>query len=687
MPTSPTLAALLRPRGAFARLCSDLWRATPGAEAEAVLASSTRLLLRALFLRAAAGRGLLPGGAPAHGLTWAQLGALSEQVARGELAPGAGAPGGIFDGPAPPGADRLDDALLGAVLGQPDDGALPARLLGDVYEELAGRRLVRRGDAVTLAGGGAARGAGGVYYTPQPIVDEIIEAALARTARELVAAGESVLALRVCDPAMGSGHFLAAAAHLLAGILAEAEGDAPYTAAHLRAVAERCLFGVDLSPVAADLARLCLWLECSAPGAPLRLPVGHLRAGESLLGVAWEREFDVVIGNPPWGAAPPADRELLRRRYRSGAGETERATLFLELALQICRPGGRLGLVTPNTWLTLVRQARLRRLLLDAAQIELLSEHRAGAFSAAPSIVPLVVVLRVGGSGAGLVRRHGAERPAAQAAWRRAPGAAIDLRIGDQERRVLAQIDACSAPLGDVARVAYGVKTGGNRANLAAARLSDEYVPALTGSGEVRRHAISWRGGFLRYGPHLAGYRSAPIAVPKLVVQYIRGLSLPQRLVAAVDEAGAYYPLNNFSYITGAGPYDLFFLCALLCSSLMNRVFAARYHDYNIKPAYLRRLPVRRIAFATPPALRQALAAEARALPDEALPAFADARLAATPAQADVVHDLLANMARRVAALHQAHEGAPAAALDALIDQVVWRLYGLAETELPIAGA
>jgi hypothetical protein len=474
--------------------------------------------------------------------------------------------------------------------------------------------------------------------------------------------------------------------------------------ARLRLVAEHCLFGVDLSPAAADLARLCLWLECSEPGAPLRLPDGHLRAGESLLGVDWNREhpagFDVVLGNPPWGADLRAARERLRRAYRTARGEIESAALFVELALHLCRPGGRVGLVTPNTWLTLVRQATLRRLVLDAGGLELLAEQPPRSFAAARSVVPLAFVLRRGSGappGATVVRDPRGEHLADQAAWRGAEGAVIDLRLGPAARRALARIDACSEPLGAVARVAYGIKTGDNAANLAGAPLTAEHRPVLADGAEVRRYAIAWRGRFLRYGPHLAGYRRERVDAPKIVVQYIRNLRLPRRLVAAVDEAGTYYPLNNFSYITAAGLYDLFYLAALLSSAPLNAVFAGRYHDYNIKPAYLRQLPIRRVAFTTPPALRAALCAEALALADAAsrspdgetrLLAFVDERLAVRPEQADVLHDLLAALARRLTALDR-QRAAPHDAIDrvdALIDRIVCRLYGIDEEDIAELG-
>lgn len=159
----------------------------------------------------------------------------------------------------------------------------------------------------------------GSYYTPDPIVRHIVKAALAPLCREVAdgiiseveaaAAGgappavldrlrdsypDRVLALRVLDPAMGSGHFLLAACQYLAEEIAthpftpagpaEAGPGDDALAYWKRAVVESCLYGVDLNPLAVDLAKLALWLETVARDRPLTFLDHHLRHGNSLIG-------------------------------------------------------------------------------------------------------------------------------------------------------------------------------------------------------------------------------------------------------------------------------------------------------------------------------------------------------------------------------------------------------------------
>lgn len=111
--------------------------------------------------------------------------------------------------------------------------------------------------------------------------------------RENPLCAEALLALAVCDPSCGSGHFLLAAARRLAERLAELR--APEGAVRpddyrhaLREVASRCLYGVDLNPMAVELCRVALWLETVDPGKPLGFLDHHIRCGNSLLGTTPE---------------------------------------------------------------------------------------------------------------------------------------------------------------------------------------------------------------------------------------------------------------------------------------------------------------------------------------------------------------------------------------------------------------
>jgi hypothetical protein len=166
--------------------------------------------------------------------------------------------------------------------------------LGAVYETLLDYEPRIDGPRVTLESGSGLRKATGTFYTPQPIADYVVRRTLGPLLRE--ATPERILQLRVVDPAMGSGAFLVAACRHLAaayeaalvrtgGCHSSDIGDAERVAIR-RSIAERCLYGVDLNPMAVQLARLSMWLATLAADRPLSFLDHRLQVGDSLLG-AW----------------------------------------------------------------------------------------------------------------------------------------------------------------------------------------------------------------------------------------------------------------------------------------------------------------------------------------------------------------------------------------------------------------
>jgi hypothetical protein len=189
----------------------------------------------------------------------------------------------------------------GKVLRPVDYKNLGAEELGGVYESLLALTPRVSGDGARFSFAefaGNERKISGSYYTPDSLVQCLLDSALDPVVDEAIKgkppaeAERAILALKVCDPAVGSGHFLVGAAHRLAQHLArararaEGEGEPSpllYQKA-LRDVIGRCLYGVDVNPMAAELCRVSLWLEALEPGKPLSFLDHHIRVGNSLLG-------------------------------------------------------------------------------------------------------------------------------------------------------------------------------------------------------------------------------------------------------------------------------------------------------------------------------------------------------------------------------------------------------------------
>jgi hypothetical protein len=159
-----------------------------------------------------------------------------------------------------------------------------ARRLGALYEALLSRSpsVARRGAPVRLKPDASRRRRRGSFFTPAFIVETIVEATFGR---HLAAARstEDLLDLKLADPACGTGHFLVGALHKLASRMADL-GRRPPEAEALRDVARSCLYGVDVDPLAVELARVTLMLEVG--GDRWSDFTGTVRCGNALLGAS-----------------------------------------------------------------------------------------------------------------------------------------------------------------------------------------------------------------------------------------------------------------------------------------------------------------------------------------------------------------------------------------------------------------
>jgi hypothetical protein len=175
---------------------------------------------------------------------------------------------------------------------------------------------------------GSERKSTGSYYTPESLIAGLLDSALEPLLVEAVKAPApeaAILALRVLDPAVGSGHFLAAAGRRIARRLASVRtGEpepAPETIRHaLRDVVGRCLYGIDLNPMALELAKINLWLEAIEPGRPLTFLDHHLACGNALLG-ATPKMIAGPIPNEAYQALSDDAREVATTWRRTNANE------------------------------------------------------------------------------------------------------------------------------------------------------------------------------------------------------------------------------------------------------------------------------------------------------------------------------------------------------------------------------
>ena len=251
------------------------------------------------------------------------------------------------------GAELSNRDLLGAIraLSYTEEGKvrravdyrnLDSDELGSVYEALLELHPDIDADAgkfELVSSSGSERKQTGSYYTPSSLVNCLLDSALDPVLDEACKKPEpekAILALKVCDPACGSGHFLIAAAHRMAKRLAAArtgneEPDPASVRRAIRDVVSHCIYGVDVNPMAVELCKVALWMEAVEPGLPLAFLDAHVRSGNALLGAMPEL---VARGIPDeaWESLEGDDRKvagtLKKRNRQEAAGQTTMVSLW-----------------------------------------------------------------------------------------------------------------------------------------------------------------------------------------------------------------------------------------------------------------------------------------------------------------------------------------------------------------------
>jgi adenine-specific DNA-methyltransferase len=227
----------------------------------------------------------------------------------------------------------------------------------------------------------------GVYFTPPPVAARLLDMA--------AAAGCDWAVARVIDPSCGAGAFLVPVAERMRRTALAAGADAEAVLAQV----EHRLAGIELDPFAAWMARVFVravtLAECAAAGRPSRPRIRVADALRCLAAGDVGAEWDLVVGNPPFGRRRlPSE---LRHEYRESLfGHANLYGLFTHLGVRLTRPGGLLAHVTPTSFLGGQYFTRLRELLLRDAPPTAVDfvRDRAGVFAGVLQETALVVFAR-----------------------------------------------------------------------------------------------------------------------------------------------------------------------------------------------------------------------------------------------------------------------------------------------------
>ena len=300
------------------------------------------------------------------------------------------------------------------------------------------------------------------------------------------------------------------------------------------------------------------------------------------------KEFDIIIGNPPYGAKFSLEEKgYFKDNYQHQNYQPESYLFFTERSFDFLKESGVLAFIIPNTWLTNLRLVNIRKFLTGSNLILNISHYHKNVFDAV--VDTEVVMFKKGYTPRNRVSvyRHLDKNKVIslrqdQDMWKEKRGDVINIFATEEIERVIAKINTDSKQLLLCADIYAGVKPyekgKGKPAQTkkmmtdkvyhATSKINSNYRKVLRG-GDISRYINNWDGRrWIKYGKNLAGPRKESIFnAPKLIVR-----QTGDHLVATYDDQH-FITLNNTHVINQKADYDLKYILALFNSKLMTFYF------------------------------------------------------------------------------------------------------------------
>ncbi len=445
----------------------------------------------------------------------------------------------------------------------------------------------------------------GVFYTPQYITKYIVENTVGRLCAEKKAEmgideaeyfadknrqmatkkrlldqlnkyREWLLGITICDPACGSGAFLNAALQFLMAehkLLDEMEAKITGSTIAFQAVEnsilENNLYGVDINEESVEIARLALWLRTAKPHRKLNSLNNNIKCGNSLISdpeiagekaFDWQKEFpqvfekggfDVVIGNPPYGATfSQLEKQYIPKVFKSYRYKYESYIYFIEKALDLVKKDGIIEYITPQLWLSLDESYNIRNIVLQN-DLQTIRFYGEDAFpDAVVNTCSYKIQKHAPQDKLVIYDISGNQREASKKDIVDSQSLKINFRLDIEQVKLLKKIKIDTISLSEFGTIIQGItpydKARGqseeiikSRAYHHSEKIDDTCGYWLDGQ-DVSRYSVGWSGTWLSYGEWLAAPREKRFFEgSRLLFREIPGQG--KRLQAAFYDEVAYY--------------------------------------------------------------------------------------------------------------------------------------------------
>lgn len=404
------------------------------------------------------------------------------------------------------------------------------------------------------------RKSSGAYYTPEKVVNELID--------RLYENDADLKAKAICDPCCGTGNFL-----LSLGV---------------KGVDFANLYGQDIDPISVFLSRINIALmapEMSALDIRSRIIVGNTYFE------TFTQKFDVIVGNPPWGSDFSEEDALrCRKLFKTAVGKSiESYDLFVEKALSMLDHKGVLAFVLPEAILSVAAHDTVRRLMINSCSFRFIS-YLGNVFSGVqcPSIIlgiapndeKTVVGCKVSTGNDTFV----ISEP------RTFSGGTLSFNVSDEENRCLNAISNIEnvAYLKGNAKFALGIVTGNNKEYISTEKRDDNEV-ILKGS-DIQRYGITASGNYIRFVPE-SFQQVAPVemyrAKEKLLYRFISEVP-----VFTYDDRQT-LSLNSCNIvIPDIDGLEMKYVLAILNSSVAAYFISKKFNSVKLLRSHIEQMPI-----------------------------------------------------------------------------------------------
>lgn len=437
-----------------------------------------------------------------------------------------------------------------------------------------------------------------------------------------------LLQLTICDPACGSGAFLNQALNFLIAehqyideLKTKVLGGGLQFPDIENTILENNIYGVDLNEESVEIAKLSLWLRTAQPRRKLNDLSSNIKCGNSLIdskAVAgdkafnWQEQFpkvfenggfDVIIGNPPYVLCQPSntDEKTLNfyKNFKVASYKIDLFHLFYERSISLISYDGKLGFITPNTFLTNKYIKPLRTFILTNSFIEELINYEDSVFiDAGVDVATLILTkkslenqkINIYSSNKGQLLNLGHK---SQLEWISDPHHSFNINISTN---FTIDLKECKR-IEEFCSVTFGLQTKDKSTYVSELKKGDDWESCYTGK-DISRYYLEESTLFFKNDIEevkAGGSWNMDIHHSKKIV--VRQVGNPEP-IAAFDTFGHATLNTMYSIVILNEGWDYNYLLGIINSNLMKKHFLSIYADGKqlfpkIKGYQLKSLPIK----------------------------------------------------------------------------------------------